>query len=64
MLVVSTCAFLSVDVPVSGEKSIDRRIEHCKTLQCALNGDKKKGMIKKLHQITDVGKPGIGGALG
>ena len=49
---------MRADVPISGQDSIDRRIKHCKTLKFNLN-DKKCG-VKKIHQITDVGKPGDG----
>ena len=44
-------------VPTTGEKSIDRRIKHCNRMNFQLNGNKCG--IKKIHQITDVGKPGL-----
>ena len=49
---------LCAGAPIVGGSPIDRRIKHCNTLKFSLN-DKKCG-IKKLHQITDLGKPGVG----
>lgn len=40
-------------VPASGEGSIDRNIQHCRTLTTAALGG-----IKSLHQLMDIGLPG------
>ena len=49
-------------VPLSGPDSVDRRIQQCRALEAeeleSLSGSAKVG-IKKLHQLADVGKPGV-----
>ena len=39
-------------VPASGPGSINRNIQHCKTLHSSLGG------IKSLHHLCDIGQPG------
>ena len=42
-------------VPLSGPDSIDRRIQRCG----AIKADELDAGIKKLHQLVDIGKPGV-----